>query len=159
MFLLIILSCKKENFTRNDVEIEFYDFSDKNIETFFEEKNYNLIILNYWATYCSPCKKEMEDFIKLYDKYKDGGLVIVGVTAETKENLELIKKLCKIIKVNYPIIYGAENKFNNEEILGLPTSFIIDKNFNVIEKIDGKRDLDYFINIIEKNIVPKGAED
>lgn len=34
-FLLIILSCKKENFTQNDVEIEFYDFSDKNIETFF----------------------------------------------------------------------------------------------------------------------------
>ena len=118
---------------------------------FDHEKEYKLIILNYWATYCSPCKEEMVDFVKLYARYKNEGVLIIGATSEGEESLNLINKLCKLLKINYPILYGVENKFNNETILGLPTTFIIDKNNKVIEKIDGKRNYEYFINLLEKN--------
>ena len=146
----MLVSCKKEISNNEGQPVEFHDFTGQKIYNFYKDKNYKLIILNYWATYCSPCKEEMNDFVKLYSSYQKDNIMIIGATSETKENFGLIQKLCKILKINYPILYGVENEFNNETILGLPTTFILDKELNIIEKIDGKRDLDYFKNIIEK---------
>ncbi len=149
-FIMISLfSCKKDESVEN-IEIEIDNFKDKDINLFYKDREYNLVILNYWATYCSPCKVEMADFVKLNSMYKDRGLLVIGATQEGEESLSLINKLCKILKVNYPILYQVKNSFGGETILGLPTTYIIAKNGDIIEKIDGKRDYNYFHNIVKK---------
>jgi len=109
-----------------------------------EEKNLRLsdfkdkiIILDFWATHCPPCRREIPDFIKLYDKYKDNGLVIIGVSLDSG-NTEELKRFCRNNGVNYPIVIG--NHKVTEAYGGIryiPTTFIIDKSGNIVKKFTG----------------------
>lgn len=107
----------------------------------FEDK---VIILDFWATSCPPCLKEIPDFIKLYDKYRDKGLVIIGISLD-KGNAEKVKKFCQNNGVNYPVAMG---NYEITKIYGgiryIPTTFIIDKNKNIVKKFIGYTSIDVF---------------
>ena len=103
-----------------------------------DEKKYKLsdlkgkvVILNFWATWCGPCRMEIPDFNELYLENKDKGLIILGIsTDDTKRGL---KNFLKSYKVEYPILFGSNkqiSKISNEYggIRALPTSIIIDAN-------------------------------
>ncbi|HOJ64379.1 MAG TPA: TlpA disulfide reductase family protein [Spirochaetota bacterium] len=152
--LFLIFNCKKESGdTYKDKEemLQLYDFTDRNVEEFYENGNYNLIILNYWATFCSPCKEEMKDFAKLYNEYKDKNILIIGASVDSKEQLDLIKKIALFLNVSYPIVYGVKPNFKGNEITGIPKTFII-KDKEIKFEIDGKRDYNFFKEIIENNL-------
>ncbi|HOF01088.1 MAG TPA: TlpA disulfide reductase family protein [Spirochaetota bacterium] len=149
---LSLLGCK--NKTPTGVVYDPTDLTDSDIEEYISNKEFDLLILNYWATYCSPCKEEMRDFVKLFDKYKNDGLLIVGASLDSPSELNLIKKICGFLKINYPIVYGIKSNFRNIEIGSLPKTFIIDKNNNILQEIDGKRDYNFFKEIIDKNLTP-----
>jgi len=149
LFFIALLSCKKEAVT-NDISYDLIDLTDSNIEEYISNKEFDLLILNYWATYCSPCKEEMRDFVKLYDEYKNDGLSIIGASVDTKDEFSLMKKICDFLKVNYPIVYGLKSNFRNIEIASLPKTFIIDKEKNILQEIDGKRDYKFFKETVEK---------
>ena len=91
----------------------------------------NVVIINFWATWCGPCRMEIPDFNELYLKNKDKGLIILGVsTDDTKRGLS---NFLKSYKIEYPILYGSAkqiNKITSEYggIRALPTSIIIDRN-------------------------------
>jgi len=91
----------------------------------------NVVILNFWATWCGPCRMEIPDFNELYLKNKDQGLIILGIsTDDTKRGLS---NFLKSYKVEYPILYGSNKQINNISgeyggIRALPTSIIIGRN-------------------------------
>ena len=91
----------------------------------------NVVILNFWATWCGPCRMEIPDFNELYLKNKDEGLIILGIsTDDTKRGLS---NFLKSYKVEYPILYGSNKQINNISseyggIRALPTSIIIGRN-------------------------------
>jgi len=94
-----------------------------------------VILLNYWATWCGPCRLEIPGFIELYDQYKDKGLVILGVS--TDDDPETLRDYAKEMKMNYPVLVGREN----DELLdafgplfGLPTSYVIGRDGSVCAK-------------------------
>jgi thiol-disulfide isomerase/thioredoxin len=59
-------------------------------------------IVNFWATWCGPCKTEIPDFVKLYAEYKDKGLVIVGISID--DSAEQLQAFMKEYKMNYPVV-------------------------------------------------------
>ncbi|HEX2454861.1 MAG TPA: TlpA disulfide reductase family protein [Vicinamibacterales bacterium] len=94
-----------------------------------------VILLNYWATWCGPCRVEIPGFVELYDQYKDKGLVILGVS--TDDDPETLRGYAKEMKMNYPVLVGREN----DELLdafgplfGLPTSYVIGRDGSVCAK-------------------------
>jgi len=153
---LSLISCKKDT-APNGAVYDLVDLTGSNVEEYISGKEFDLMILNYWATYCSPCKEEMRDFAELYDEYKDKGLLIVGASLDSLSELKLMKKICDFLKVNYPIVYGLSSNFRNIEIGSLPKTFILDKNLNILQEIDGKRDYNYFKEIIDKNLSNNGS--
>ena len=109
-----------------------------------------VIILDFWATWCPPCRQEIPDFVKLYSKYKDKGLVIIGVSLD-RGNTEKVKKFCKDNGVNYPTVMGNRDVVKMYGgIRYIPTTFIIDKNMKIVKKFVGFISLEVFESEIRK---------
>jgi len=95
--------------------------------------NGKVVIVNFWATWCAPCRAEIPDLIKLQDKYRDQ-LQIIGVS-EDEDGPEVVKKFVAQYHVNYPIVMSTpEVKKSFTGIYALPTSFIVDRGLHVVQK-------------------------
>ena len=88
-----------------------------------------VILLDFWATWCAPCKIEIPGFIDLYNKYRSRGFVALGVSMD--DSTSGVKPFAQQLKMNYPVLIGTgrddvEQAFG--PLQGLPTSFIIDRD-------------------------------
>jgi thiol-disulfide isomerase/thioredoxin len=96
-----------------------------------------VVLLNFWATWCAPCRAEMPDLIKWQREYRRRGLQIIGVTYPPEDPAE-IRKFIKSINVNYPIALGEkQTKAIFDEGETIPISVVIDKSGTVREVIQG----------------------
>ncbi len=95
-----------------------------------------VVLLDFWATWCGPCKIEIPGFIELYAKYKAQGLEVVGVVMLDK--FENAKPYAEKMKMTYPILNGDEQQDAIDNaygpLFGLPMSFIISRDGRVCQK-------------------------
>lgn len=94
-----------------------------------------VILLDFWATWCPPCKVEIPWFVELYGKYKSKGLVVVGLSVD--DTVEMLRPFVAQYKMNYPVLIGNGNDAIQEAygpIWGLPTTFIIDRQGRICKK-------------------------
>ena len=95
------------------------------------------VLLNFWATWCAPCKIEMPWFVELQKQYGPEGLQIVGVAMDDASPKE-IADFAKEMGVNYPVLVGKEavgDEYGGVQFL--PESFYIDRNGKVLDKAFG----------------------
>ncbi|MEP6782409.1 MAG: TlpA disulfide reductase family protein [Acidobacteriota bacterium] len=93
-----------------------------------------VVVLNFWATWCGPCKAEIPGFVELQEKYKDK-ITIVGYSVD--DSAELAKKYAAEYKMNYPILLGEGREDVQDAygpIWGIPASFLISKDGQVCRK-------------------------
>ena len=96
-----------------------------------------VVLLNFWATWCAPCRAEMPDLVKWQREYKSQGLQVIGVTYPPEELAEVLEFI-KSIKVNYPVALGDEQtKAGFDEGETLPVTVVIDKKGVICEVIQG----------------------
>jgi peroxiredoxin len=132
-FMLIHASYSIANIGENEKAL---DFSLKDLKG----KNYKLsdfkgkvILLNFWATWCPPCRYEMPLLDKLYKEYKKMGFEVVAVSLDSNPNN--VTEYLKNNSVSFIILSDKEGKVGyTYQIVAIPTSFLIDRNF-VIRKI------------------------
>ncbi|PYX57577.1 MAG: alkyl hydroperoxide reductase [Acidobacteria bacterium] len=97
------------------------------------------VLLNFWATWCGPCKIEMPWFVELQQKYGSQGLQVVGVAMDDASK-EDIAKFAKEMGVNYPVLIGKEAVGDSYGgIPALPETFFIGRDGKVVDKILGLR--------------------
>jgi thiol-disulfide isomerase/thioredoxin len=97
------------------------------------------VLLNFWATWCGPCKIEMPWFVELQSQYARQGLQIVGVAMDDASK-EDIGKFAKDMGVNYPILIGKESVGDQYGgVPALPESFLIGRDGKIVDKIIGLR--------------------
>jgi cytochrome c biogenesis protein CcmG/thiol:disulfide interchange protein DsbE len=95
------------------------------------------VALNFWATWCEPCKVEMPWMIEFQNKYRPEGLEVVGVAMEDTDKKD-IEKFVKDMGVNYLILLGKESVGDQYGgILGLPTTFYIGRDGKIVEQQAG----------------------
>jgi thiol-disulfide isomerase/thioredoxin len=97
------------------------------------------VLLNFWATWCGPCKIEMPWFVELQNQYASQGLQIVGVAMDDASKQD-IAKFAKDMGVNYPILIGKEavgDQYGG--VPALPESFLIGRDGKIVDKIIGLR--------------------
>jgi thiol-disulfide isomerase/thioredoxin len=91
-----------------------------------------VILLNFWATWCGPCKREIPSLVALYRDYKDRGFVVLGVSVDSE--VSLVKPYARAAKINYPVLIGAGREELGDAFgpfIGFPTSVIIARDGNV----------------------------
>jgi len=97
------------------------------------------VLLNFWATWCGPCKIEMPWFVDFQKQYGSQGLQIVGIAMDDASK-EDIAKFAKDMGVNYPILLGKESVGDQYGgVPALPESFVIARNGKILDKIIGLR--------------------
>jgi peroxiredoxin len=97
------------------------------------------VLLNFWATWCGPCKIEMPWFVELQNQYASQGFQIIGVAMD-EASKEDIGKFAKDMGVNYPILIGKEavgDQYGG--VPALPESFVIGRDGKIVDKILGLR--------------------
>jgi thiol-disulfide isomerase/thioredoxin len=93
-----------------------------------------VVVLDFWATWCGPCRSEIPGYVKLQEKYKDKGLVIIGVSLD-QEGPEVVKKFIGDFHVNYQVVMGDDavvEAFGGGD--AIPTTFIIDRTGKIRDK-------------------------
>jgi thiol-disulfide isomerase/thioredoxin len=108
-----------------------------------------VIILNFWATWCPPCKEEIPGFIELQKKYSDKGLAVIGVSLD-EQGPPLVKQFTTKFGVNYPVVIGNWKLLHDFGGTALPTTILIDRSSNVVGKHVGFASQETF----ERKIVP-----
>ena len=107
------------------------------------------VVLNFWATWCPPCKVEIPWFEDLQNRYRDQGLEVVGVALDDSSDKD-IADFAKEMKMNYPVLLGKEE---TSDLYGgvdaLPTTFYIDRNGKIVTSVPGLIDR----KDIEENII------
>ena len=113
--------------------LEFFNYDNKSVNILEDKKNY--YILNFWASWCAPCIKEMKSLNSLKQKFSK----IKVITVSQDEDIEDAKAFFS--KNNYEHLekyYDYEKKVSKHfSLRGLPTTFIFNKNYKVIAKVEG----------------------
>lgn len=126
----------------NGKEMKLSDFKGK------------VILLNFWATWCPPCRKELPDLSQISLDMKDKDFKMIGVSID--DNQEVLNNFLKTNKLSYTILYEPNelvSKYMNTSGQNqnvVPQSYIIDKKGKVVEAIVGSKSKSDFINIINK---------
>ena len=93
-----------------------------------------VVVVDFWATWCPPCREEIPGYIELADKYSKDGLVIVGVSLD-QAGVDVVKAFAARSKITYPLVMGddaAVTAFGGVE--ALPTTFLIDRDGQVRDR-------------------------
>src|SRR6266481_2056325 len=98
-----------------------------------------VVLLNFWATWCGPCRAEIPDLIALQQKYKDQ-LQIIGLTVDD-DDASFIKQVVAKTRINYPVAMSTpEVRVQYGGVAALPTSFVLDTQGRIVQKHEGLRD-------------------
>jgi thiol-disulfide isomerase/thioredoxin len=108
------------------------------------------VMVNFWATWCEPCKIEMPWLVDLQEKYRKDGFEILGVAMDDSGQKEIADFAHKM-KVNYTVVIGSEKVADLYGGLdGLPTNFFLDRNGKVIDSFKGLRSESVIVDDIKK---------
>jgi peroxiredoxin len=94
-----------------------------------------VVVLDFWATWCPPCKAEIPGYIELQKKYAADGLVVVGVSVD-QGGPDVVKKFIKDYGVNYTVVMAGDSDITSAygDISAIPTTFIIDRDGQIRDR-------------------------
>jgi len=97
-----------------------------------------VILLDFWATWCGPCKYEIPAFVELQTKYRDKGFQVLGISVD--DPVSKLKAFAAQYKMNYPVLVGLDREDVQDAfgpIWGIPTTFLISKDAKICKKHSG----------------------
>jgi peroxiredoxin len=127
--------------------------STKGEEVMIYDENYKFTIINFWATDCPGCIKEMPHLVDTYNKYKKQGIQVIAVSMfydPPSQVLNFIKKN----NIPFPVIIDSDNKIAQqfENIRLTPTSILINQKGQIIDQIVGEIDFNKLEKVLSKNL-------
>ena len=107
-----------------------------------------VVLLNFWATWCGPCKIEMPWFVDFQRQYKDKGFTVLAVSLD--DDIDPVAPFAEKYELNFPVVWGdneTADKFGG--IAALPTTLIIDREGNVVDSHTGLVSKSVYVEQIE----------
>ncbi len=136
LFLLFFGCNKKADITREAPEFTLQDLSGKNVS--LSEHRGNPVLLDFWATWCPPCRNSIPELVDIQDKYRDKGLVILGISMDDPRqvNNRYLAEFKRYFKMNYPILRASRKvvrDYFGDSDISIPTMFIINREGRIVD--------------------------
>lgn len=111
-----------------------------------------VMVVNFWATWCTPCREEIPEFIEAQEKFRDQGLVFIGIAIDQEDK---VKMFSQEFGINYPVLVGSLNTWSLAEAAGnrlsvLPYTVVINRSGEIVETYLGRVNL----KKLEKLVIP-----
>ena len=109
----------------------------------------NVVLLDFWATWCAPCKEEIPHFIDMQNRYGPRGLQVIGISMDDDE--KPVRDFQQQFKMNYPVAVGTSQLAEQYGgVLGLPITFVIDPEGRIVSRHIGQTKAEVFETEIQK---------
>jgi len=121
-----------------NLNLTFKDIQGKSVN--LSDYKGKVILLDFWATWCPPCRKEIPGYVELYNTYKSRGLVVIGISMDEADDFADVKRVAAQLKMNYPVLVGAGREDDLKPSFGelpLPTSMVIARDGRLCDRHDG----------------------
>ena len=128
-------SCSVDDKTAN---LDFTLLDMNGAELTLSDYKGNVILLDFWATWCAPCRIEIPGFIELFDSYEDRGLVVLGVSVD--DSVEALQLYAEDMEMDYPVLIGDQRddiKDAYGPLYGFPTTFLINRDGSICHQHTG----------------------
>jgi peroxiredoxin len=100
-----------------------------------------LVILNFWATWCQPCTLEMPSLEALWSRYRERGLVVIGVSVDRGAPRALLEPYVRSLKLTFPILLDPDSKTSDRwRVTAIPATFIVRPGGDVAGMVTGARE-------------------
>jgi len=142
ILLLIVFNQETNAQAARTIDFSLRDLKGKRVR--LTDYRGKVVMINFWATWCAPCRAEMPDLVAWQNEYKDQGLQIIGLTYPPYRSRS-VRDAARQLKVNYPVLLGTREvagMFDVSDVL--PTTVVIDREGNVRESIKGVIDREEF---------------
>jgi thiol-disulfide isomerase/thioredoxin len=151
LFTITVTGCQKENHagTRSASENVTHVQGDENKAPDFtltslagdkislSDFKGKIVIVDFWATWCPPCRRGIPDLISIQNKYKNK-VAVIGISLDRENTKAGVPSFVKKMGINYPIVYFTDKVINDfGGVNAIPTSFIIDQKGNIVSKMVG----------------------
>lgn len=134
-FLLLIPNCSKK-------PIEPPLAPDFTLKTLQDEQvtlsalKGKVILLDFWATWCGPCKESIPHLVQIYKDFKTKGFEVIGLSMDRGDE-RVVRNFVKTMDIPYPVLIAPDEVAKKYGVTGLPTTFLIDREGRIREKIVG----------------------
>jgi len=148
MFSIVI---GKENSVKKADDFTLKDINNQNFRLSETVKKYDLTIVNFWATWCTPCRAEIKDLTKLYKDIKNLNVHIVSISIDDTKTTGRVKSFAHANRMNYDVLLDSNNEVMRlYNVTNPPFTLILDKDMNIIYKHSGYRKGD--VQLLKKEI-------
>jgi peroxiredoxin len=142
---------KSDSTENQQVKFEAPDFALKNLEgneIRLSDLKGKIVFINFWATWCGPCRVEVPAFIELQKEYGAENLAILGISLD-QGDLSVVAEFAKSYNVNYEILYANAEVVNSYGgIRSIPTTFVVDRDGYLRDRLVGFPGKDYFVQVV-----------
>lgn len=145
--LLVVFSCTKKEESKVEPSRESSNQSvsfkkdlktltSKDLQTILTSNKGKVVLVNFFATWCPPCRKEVPELIELYKTYKNKNVEFIGIAIDDN-GAEAVAPFAEKININYPLYLTTQDLNNIYKVDAVPTTFLFDKNGKLVQTITG----------------------
>ncbi len=120
-----------------------------------------VVLINFWATWCVACREEIPDFVELQSKYAADGFTILGISIDTIDVAE-VKEFADEYKINYPVLYAGKQKKqlarDYDNFRGIPASFLVNHEGIRIKRVIGRMEKSFWDKEIRSALKEKAEK-
>lgn len=112
-----------------------------------------VVLINFWATWCPPCRHELPDIVRLREELKGKGFEVIGIILESRDARveNTVRQMQQSYGIHYPLVWGTNQVvMDYGNISAIPTTFVINKKGEIVQSFVGARDYQTFRKEVEK---------